>query len=513
MNFIALIPILWLLAGLSAIKMPAHKVCSVGLVISLMLALFSHNLHWVWALQACLEGLLFAIFPILWVVLAAFFMYNIAQFTGAIEQIKQFMLQFSSDRRIQALLIAWGFGSFMESVAGFGTAVAVPAALMIALGFSPLQSAIICLIANTVAVAFGVLGIPITTLARVTELNVFALSTAVVWQLGLFVFAIPVLIVLSVTREWSGFRGVGLVTLTAGASFAFTQYFVATSVGPELAAVLASLVSSAAIIGFSLYFPVASPWKLPHELRQNTEAPKAIPRRKICIRSQGVAWSPYLVLLILVLASSRLSPEIHNFLQQFRSVLLLYSGPGGKPLIFDWWLTPGTLLFIAAIIGGRIQGASPHRMLTLFLTTALQLRKTALTVITLVAMAKVLAYSGMIDDLAQGLAQVSGSYFPLFSPLIGVLGAFITGSDTSANILFGQLQKQTAIQLGMDPVWIAAANASGACIGKMISPQSIAIATAATGLSGQEGQILCATIRLAVPLSLIMSLLVYYFAF
>ena len=192
---------------------------------------------------------------------------------------------------------------------------------------------------------------------------------------------------------------------------------------------------------------------------------------------------------------------------------MVYSGPGGKPLIFDWWLTPGSLLFIAAIIGGRIQGASPHKMLTLFLTTALQLRKTALTVITLVAMAKVLAYSGMIDDLAQGLAQVSGSHFPLFSPLIGVLGAFITGSDTSANILFGQLQKQTAIQLGMDPVWIAAANASGACIGKMISPQSIAIATAATGLSGQEGQILSATIRFAVPLSLAMSLLVYYFAF
>ncbi len=191
----------------------------------------------------------------------------------------------------------------------------------------------------------------------------------------------------------------------------------------------------------------------------------------------------------------------------------IYDGPGGKPLTVDWLLTPGTLVLLSALIGGRIQGASRKDLTKIFGATLWQLRKTIITVVTIVSMAKVLGYSGMINTLAFALATGSGTFYPAFAPVIGALGTFITGSDTSANILFGLLQKQTAIQLGLDPEWIAAANTSGACIGKLISPQSIAIAATATGLGGKEGILLAVTFRYASLLLFGLGLLVYGFAY
>ncbi len=509
-NLVPLIPMMWLIISLGFLKMQAHKACGIGLLLSLIIAVSIWKMDYIMAFKAVIEGSAFAFFPIIWVILAAFFAYNISLSTGAMEDIKKLMAGISRDRRIQALIIAWGFGGFLESVAGFGTSVAVPAAILIALGFKPFLAAVICLLANTVAVAFGVVGIPVTTLSRITELPILALSTDVVLQLTPFVLVIPFLIVFIITKNPYGFKGIWLTTLVAGISFGISQFVVAIYVGPELPAIIGSVISLCATILSVKMFPPSQEWRFPHE---RGDKASDIQVEKIGVRDQLVAWSSYIVLLIFVLASSNLVPAINVPLGQVKSSFLIYDGVGGKPLYVEWLLTPGTLVMISAIIGGLIQGGSVPQLVKVFGETVCQLRKTIVSVIAIVSMAKVLGYSGMIGSIAVTLASTTGSYYSIFAPLIGAFGTFITGSDTSANILFGLLQKQTAIQLGMNPVWIAAANTSGACVGKLVSPQNIVIAATASGLSGQEGELLTATFKYAVVLLIGLGLVTYLFAF
>jgi lactate permease len=511
---LALTPILWLLISLGALKIPAHRAAPIGLLLSLLIAVASWKMSWGLVLSAALEGMLFSLVPILWVIVAAFFNYNLSQHTGAIDHIKDLLFHCSADRRIQALVIAWGFGSFMESVAGFGTAVAVPAALLIALGFDPFRAAIVCLIANTVAVAFGVVGIPVTTLEKITDLPTSALSLDIGLQLTPFVFLVPLLVVYATTGTLAALRGVWLTTLLAGASFGLVQFAVAQYVGPELPAIVASLTSSAVILLAVKLSPPAQLWRFPAEPTDSTRSARGEKSSHgIASRAQLVAWLPYILLLCLVLTTSRLFPAVHEPLHRFRTSWLIFSGNGGKPLVFDWLLTPGTLVFIAAIIAGLVQGASMRSLVNLLVQTLRQLQKTIITVISIVSMAKVLGYSGMVASVAITLADATGCFYPAFAPLIGALGTFITGSDTSSNILFGLLQKQTALQLGISPVWIAAANTSGACIGKLISPQSISIAATATGLLGKEGDLLSVTFRYALCFLVGLGFLTFVFTY
>ena len=495
---LSLLPIIWLFVSLGLLKIPAHKACPAGVFLSLAIAISFWQMDVVLALKATLEGAVFAVIPILWVIVAAFYAYNISLHTGATDQIKKLMKHFSADRRIQALIIAWGFGSFMESVAGFGTAVAVPAALLIALGFEPFRAAVVCLIANTVAVAFGVIGIPVITLARITDLPIGALSFDIGLQLTPFIFLVPFFVVYTVTGNFSSISGVWIITLVAGASFGLTQFLVSQHVGPELPAIAASLVSFASIVLFSRLFPISKVWRFPQDETSHAGLLNETKEdNSINAKAQLIAWLPYLLLLVFVLGTSRIFPAIHAACSQFRSFWPIYDGPDGKPLVIDWLLTPGTLVMLSALIGGLVQGASLKDLAKLLGKTLLQLRKTMVTVISIVSMAKVLGYSGMISSIAVTLADGTGVLYPFFAPFIGALGTFITGSDTSANILFGLLQKQTALRLGLSPEWIAAANTSGACIGKLISPQSISIAATATGLLGREGDLLSVTFRYA----------------
>lgn len=491
----AAVPILWLLFSLGYLRMPSYKACGIGLAASLAIAVGFSGMLPRRALEAALEGALFALVPIIWVIAAAFFTYNISRETGAIEHIKRLMSSLSGDRRIQVLLIAWGFGGFMESVAGFGTAVAVPAALLIALGFAPFSAAMVCLLANTVAVAFGVLGTPLTTLARITDLPAAALSGAVVFQLMPFVLALPSLLVLSVVKSLKGMKGVWPASLASGFGYGIAQYLTAKYVGPELPAVVGSIVAFLATALCAKLLPPREEWKFPHE-RQAPENPAA-PAERIELKAQLEAWSPYAFLLVLVLGTSKLFPAVNSALGRASSSLLIYGGPDGKALRFEWLLTPGTIVFVSAVAGGLVQKASPRRLALIFGETVVQLKNTILTVASIVAMAKVLAYGGMVSSLSAAVAALAGPAFPFFAPSIGALGTFLTGSDTSSNILFGLLQKQTAVKLGLDPVWIAAANTSGASAGKLISPQSIAIAVAATGLAGRESDLLRKTVGYA----------------
>lgn len=506
----ALMPVVWLLLSLGFFKLPAYRACFIGLALSLMIATSYFDMPYELAGRAALEGTVLALLPILWVIAAAFYTYNISLMTGAMKRIKNMMYSVSGDRRIQALAIAWGFGGFLESVAGFGTAVAIPASILIALGFEPFFAAVICLIANTIAVAFGVVGIPVTTLAKVTDLPVMPLTLDIALQLTPFVLLVPFLIVYTVTKSWKGFTGVWMITLMAGTSFAVTQFLIAKYVGPEVPAIIGSVISFATIIICARLFPPAKEWRFPHETNKQEAN---IPYGKRYVKKQIIAWIPYLLLLILVLGTSKLFPFINNSLSQVKSALLIYNGPGGKPLYIDWILTPGTLIMISAILGGLIQGATTKDLIIIFGQTALQLKKTIVTVVCIVSMAKVLGYSGMVSSIAVALANSTGSLYPFFAPLIGALGTFITGSDTSSNVLFGQLQKNVATQIGTDPTWIAAANTSGASAGKLISPQSIAIAAAATGLTGKEGAILNVTVKYVCIFVAALGMLTYWFAF
>ena len=503
----AMLPILWLLLSLGVFRMPADRACVIGLTLSAAIADRIWQMEYGLIGKAMAEGAFFAGVPILWVVLAAFFTYNISLATGASEQIKRFMSGLSEDRRIQALIIAWGFGGFLESVAGFGTAVAVPAVLLIALGFDAFLAATLCLLSNTVAVAFSVVGIPVTTLAKITDLPAMALATDIVLQLTPFVLVVPFSLVYVLTKSVRAFHGVFATTLAAGASFGAAQFVMAKYVGPELPAIIGSLASFGAIVLCAKLTPPKRVWRFSHE--QGDALPDRPPVRW---REQLSAWSPYLLLLVVVLGTSKLVPAANQLLGAVKTSVWFYDGPGAKPLTVEWLLTPGSMVMLTAVAGGLIQGASPRELAVILGKTAVQLRKTAVTVISIVAMAKVLGYSGMVGALAVALAGATGAYYPFVSPAIGALGTFITGSDTSSNILFGLLQKQTAQQLGMNEVWLAAANTSGGCIGKLVSPQSIAIVAAAAGLSGREGDLLRTTVWYTMPFLLGVGALVYWFA-
>ncbi len=505
---LAMLPIVWLFVSLGILKIRAHLACALGLALGSALAALAWHMPVPLLGKAVLDGFVFALAPILWVILAAFLTYTIALHTKALDTIKDMLSSVSRDRRIQALAIAWGFGGFMEGVAGFGTAVAVPAALLIALGFKPFLAAVLCLLANTIAVAFGVVGVPVTTLAVITDLPVALLSEAIIVQLTPFVLCVPVCLVLTITRSLRGLLEVWPATLAAGAAFGVAQFFAARYIGPELPAIIGSLAASAATILAARLFPPKRVWTFEHDAPESeTDA-----RPPLSLGARLKAWAPYLILLVIVLGTSKLFPAVHAFLGQFRSSWLIYDGPGGKPFVMAWLLTPGTLVMAAALLGGLVQGASLPTLGRLTLSTAWQLRKTGLTILCIVALAKVLSSSGMVTDIATALAASTGPFYALVSPLLGMLGTFITGSDTSANILFGQLQKTVALNLGADPIWIAAANTSGACIGKLISPQSIAIAGIAAGLAGKEGELLLTAARYAAGFIAAMGLLVFALA-
>ena len=513
---IAVIPILWLFVSLGVMKMAAPKATLAAVAASAALAVGVWGMPPTLAAKALLDGTVFAFMPIIWVILAAVLTYSIAVETKAIDSIKALLASITEDRRLQALIIAWGFGGFLESVAGFGTAVVVPAALLISLGFQPFRAALICLLANTVAVAFGVVGIPVTTLAWVTDLPVTALSVDIVLQLTPFVICVPAFIVMATTRTVRDMLAVLPHTLASGVGFGAVQFFTAKYIGPELPAILGSLTA----FGISVFMAKRMPPKnlyrfsgdLPGEIAGDAKTREACSATPVNLGSQLRAWSPYIALLVLVLGTSRFFPPVNQLLAKCAVSWLIYDGPGGKPFTVAWLLTPGTLVMLSAIFGGKMQGASFITIGKLTVSTFKQLGKSIVTIVSIVALAKVLSYSGMVDSIAVALAEMAGKGYPFVAPILGMLGTFITGSDTSSNILFGQLQKQVALSIGVSPVWIAAANTSGACIGKLISLQSIAIASIAANLSGREGELLFTTLRYALGFTLVLGIIVLAFA-
>ncbi len=493
--FIALIPIIWLMVSLGVLKMPGHITCAITLVITLVLAIIVWKMPVLDAVTAALEGAALGVWPIMLVIIAAVFTYNLSIYTKSMDVIKNMMSGITTDKRILVLILAWGFGGFLEAVAGFGTAVAIPASIMAALGFNPVFAAIICLIANTTPTAFGAIGIPVTTLAKITELDPATLSYAVALQLGLLIVIVPIILVMITGKSVKAIKGVFLITLISGLSFAIPEVLAAKYIGAELPALLGSIVCMVTTIFIAKIF------------YKNTAAKDA---EVISFKKGLLAWLPFVLVFLIIISTSPLFPAINSSLSSIKTTVQIYTGQGGKAFTFLWIATPGTLIIIATIIGGLIQGAKIGEILGVLWSTVLQMKKSMITILSIVALAKVMGYSGMIKSIADVLVIVTGSFYPIIAPIIGALGTFVTGSDTSSNVLFGGLQVEVAKSLGINPYWLAAANTGGATAGKMISPQSIAVATAATGIQGSEGKILNATLKFCLAYVLVLGLIAYF---
>ena len=493
---IALVPIIWLIVSLGALKLPAHKTCLFTAFLSLLIAIIFWKMPIIDGITASIEGMAIALWPILLVIVAALFTYNLAVETKTMETMKTMLSSITTDNRIQVLILAWGFGGFLEAVAGYGTAVAIPASILASIGFNPIFAAIICLISNTVPTAFGAIGIPVTTLATVTGLEVVHLSYVTSIQLAGFIILIPFLLVILTEKSIKALKGVVGITLISGITFVVPQIIIAKYLGADLPALVASICSMACTIICA---------KL-----MNKEKVQTKQEDKIELKQGILAWLPYILLCVLILLASPLVPSINAFLAKASSNIHIYTGDSTSTTAFSWINTPGMMILIATFIAGLIQKLKFTYMLDVLKRTIIQLKTSFITIMSIVAISKIMSHSGMTSSISFGLCAITGSFYPLISPLLGAIGTFVTGSDTSANILFGALQTEAAKSLSIDPYWIAAANTAGATAGKMISPQSIAIATSATGLIGSEGKILSTTVKYCLGYVVILGLIVYF---
>lgn len=475
---LAVTPLALLIILILMCRVAVHYAVLITLIVTWCIA----GWHFEFPLQALsvasLYGATKGLWPIVIVIFAAIYGYNLMLANGSMAVIKQALAAISDDKRIQVLIIAWGFGGFLEAVAGYGTAVAIPVGILIALGITPLKAAVVSLIANSVPTAFGAVGIPVIMLAEQTGLAVQTLSTHIILQLAAFNILLPFVLVAIIGGGVKAIRGVFWITLCCGVASLLPQYVVARYLGAELPAFAGSLGGLIITI----------------ILARHQKSDRA---------TEGVAFPTlfkasviYLFTFIFIVLCSPLFPAIKQSLGAVSSQIAFpLTATETLRLKIEWLITPGVLILLASLIGGAIQGSRPQQMLSLFFTTLGQLKKSIVAIVAIVAMATVMDKSGMITVIATTLVATTGVGYVFISPVIGALGTFVTGSDTNANVLFGKLQATAAQQLGIDPHALAAANTAGATGGKMISPQSIAIAVSASKLEHLSGDIMSTTLK------------------
>lgn len=501
---IALIPIIWLIISLGVFHVRGDVACAIGFVGAIILSILGFNFSFINSITAGMDGIMMAIWPIIYVIISALFIYNVSKKSGGLDTIMSMLTSITKDMRILVLILAWGLGGFLEAVAGFGTSVAIPASILIILGMSPIKAAVVCLVANTAPTAFGAVGLPITTLAKVTGLGATQLSFFVAIQLFILIMIIPfVLVLLTSGKGLKSFKGNGVFvsTLLAGFTFAVPQLFITKFMGPELPSIVGAIICILSLVLITKFYSKKQVDSA------NTEDKAATATTKDKVK----AWLPFILVFLLIVLTSSLFPTVKNALATVKTSFHFYQGPNAKPVDIDWLSSPGTLILLASFIGGAVQGLSLSKMFSILVETIKQLTKTIITVCAIVGLSKVMSYSGMIATIAESLVKLTGQFYPAISPIIGVLGIFITGSDTSANVLFGSLQVQAAKALNINPSWLAAANMAGATAGKMISPQSIAIATGATNLEGQEGVLLKKTLPHCALYTLALCVIIFVF--
>ncbi|MFO0914994.1 MAG: L-lactate permease [Pirellulales bacterium] len=509
----AALPIFVLLGLLAFWHVRAHLAALIGLLVSLGVAIGIFGMPVRLALAAAANGAAYGLFPIGWIVLTAIFTYNITVATGQFETLKRSIASLADDRRIQVLLIAYSFGAFIEGAAGFGTPVAISAAMLIGLGFQPLQAAGLALIGNTAPVAFGALGTPLIVLARVTGLPLEALSMMVGRQLPLFSLLVPFWLIWAMAG-WRGMLEVWPACLTAGLSFGVMQFLVSNYHGPWLVDVISAIVSIAALVGLLRIWRPRTVWRFAHE---TSDVVSSAPSP----RETFQAWLPWLIVSVLVFfwGIPKVKQTLNELSRREFHIPLLHEGvvrdapvvavPTVEPAVYElnWLSATGTALLLAGLISGALAGLGPRELGRLFLLTVRRSAMSLVTIAAMLALGYTTKFGGL--DASMGLAFAStGVLFPFFSPLLGWLGVALTGSDTSSNVLFGNLQQITAGRLGISPLLAAASNSSGGVMGKMIDAQSIVVAGVATGQHGHEGQILRYVFFHSIALAVLVGLLV-----
>ena len=528
---VAALPVVVLLGMLAFGHARAQLAALAGLVVALVIAVFAYGMPARLAGMAAVHGAAFGLFPIGWIVLNALFVYNLSVETGQFAVLQRQVAGVSSDRRIQALLIAFSFGAFIEGAAGFGAPVAITGALMIGLGFKPLEAAKLALIGNTAPVAFGSLGTPLTTLADITGLDLMALSAMVGRQLPVFSLIVPFWLV-AAQVGWRGMVQVWPACLATGASFGIVQFLVSNFHGPWLVDIVSAVAAMIALVGLMRFWqppvpessesanfdaPVNPPAsQAPGPLVAPADAAPSSPAWK--------AWLPwvFLTLAVFLWGLPTVKSGLNALYQQEIPIPLLHrtvervppvvAHPELEKAVFklNALSATGTAALVAGLLAGLCLGLGPVRLLRLYATTVWKLRVSLLTISLMLALGYVTRFSG--TDTTLGLVMAStGPLFPFFSPIIGWLGVALTGSDTSSNVLFGNLQQVTATQLGLSPVHMAASNSSGGVMGKMIDAQSIVVASVATGghpESPHPGAILRSVFWHSVALAILMGCLV-----
>ncbi len=501
-TLVAVAPAVVLLCLLAFCGVRAHWAALAGLAVVLGAAILVYHMPAPLALAAAGYGALYGLLPIGWIVLHVVFLYDITVKTGQFDIVKRSIAGLSADRRIQALLIAFSFGAFIEGAAGFGAPVAISAAMLIGIGFRPLLAASLALIGNTAPVAFGSLGIPIVSLAQVTGLPLQELSAMTGRQLPFLSLLIPFWLVAAMAG-WRSMVQVWPACMVAGASFAGVQFLVSNLHGPWLVDTASALVSIGALLLLLRLWQPRTVWRFPDEVAVSSDP---VPEQVAGTPQAGVvfrAWSPWLILTVVVFvwalpgtkaALNHLWERSYPVAPLDGAVLKappLVPQPRAESAIYTLNLlsATGTAPLLTALLAGLLLGLRPRDLLRTYLHTVWRVRWSLLTISTMLALAFTSRYAGL--DSTLGLAFAStGALFPFFSPLLGWLGVALTGSDTASNVLFGNLQQVTAHQVGISPVLAAAANSTGGVMGKMIDAQSIVVAGVATGQAGQEGQIL-----------------------
>ena len=516
---LAAVPIFVLLTMIGILRKPAWIAAVSGLGAGLVVAIGVYGMPTNLALSAVTYGAAQGLFPIGWIVYWAIVLYRLTLETGKFEIIKDSIGGLTSDRRLQAMLIAFAFGAFIEGASGFGTPVAVAAAMLAGLGFSPFFAAGICLLANTAPVAFGSIGIPVITLARITGLDELELSAWVGRLCAPISVFIPAYLIL-VMGGPKALKGVLPAAVVCGLCFAGTQFLVSNFIGPQLTDIMAAL---AAILGLVALFKV---WKPADTFVMAGDTQSTLVLQKHGFQPTLLAWSPYLLLVMFVLVwgspwgKSILDqvnvivpwPGLHNLIMQGAPVVATPTLYAANYTV-NWLSAAGSACALAGMVAAIILGVSLKTYVILLGKVFKQMSFSLLTIASVLGLALLMNYSGSIVTMGLAFAA-TGSLFPFFSALLGWLGVFLTGSDTSANALFGNLQVVTANQLGFDPVMMAAANSAGGVMGKMISLQSLAVAVAATGMArSQEGELMRFTFKHSIFLASVLGVLSMIYAY
>ncbi|MBV8108809.1 MAG: lactate permease LctP family transporter, partial [Hyphomicrobiales bacterium] len=531
---VAAIPVLFFFIALTVLRLKGHVAGSITLALAIAIAVIAYGMPADMALASAAYGFAYGLWPIAWIIIAAVFLYKIAVRTGQFEIIRESILSITDDRRLQMLLIGFAFGAFLEGAAGFGAPVAITAALLVGLGFNPLYAAGLCLIANTAPVAFGAMGIPITVAGQVTGLDAFKVGAMAGRQLPLLSVLVPLWLVL-IMDGWKGVRETWPAALVTGGSFAITQYLTSNNIGPELPDITSALVSLVLLTVFlKVWQPMRARASVSNVVATGGGAAAlgfggagAAPANRTPYTAGQIAraWSPFLILTAMVtvwslkpfkalfakggaLDATVLVVHVPYLDKLVMKMSPIVASPKAYEAVYklDLLSATGTAIFVSALVSMLILHMSPSDGIKAFKQTLVELRRPVLSIGLVLAFAFVANYSGISSTLALALAG-TGAAFPFFSPLLGWLGVFLTGSDTSSNALFCSLQASTAHQIGVNDTLLVAANTTGGVTGKMISPQSIAVACAATGLVGKESDLFRFTVRHSLLFALVVGLI------